>query len=943
MDTVMSMPRPEDPIAMQRLVDAQQLLNGRIVGEDECEQAIELLEGLGAPKDDGGWDYFPAFLTLGSLYASGFEPVLDRDPLKAVQYIVRFLLDERSNTIDASVLQDATMQLGGLVKDADLTNTEWEQLESISSGKGAGQVASVAAWARFASMERMKQDEHKKESAEKQQRRLEQEARKQAMITDMKKIYDETMPRVEEARRQGNDAYRQGNLPGNKDYARYMIQAVEKYDLAASMISSCISKCSLLEEEVVEMKNQRGVLHSNAAQTQLVLENWEQAAKHARKALEDDPENNKSCYRLAKALVELKDWEAAAQATDTALVKIGTAENVAQQRYDLWALADIVHKNLPTWKWTLAQPKIRDAKHTEDYEKRIVGAWTYHGGNFFIKLEPTGALIFQEDTFKVDLIQKSMLAWSGEFELISGMKINLKYEPGADQIETEMIPPDDDDLDEEKKKYKGPMKFWATRVGPMPTPQKEETEKDDDNIIQDWIEEVKGKDERPEAPRAEVPAKPAPVAPPAPEIKAPHELWLSGHSGKHDKLNGRYLLLKGELQNCRPVYRKDCESDLFLWYRGGNWGVTESLNNSSFSAPFLSRCADSNGRAMHPLEVSRQLWHVRAGRGKEDADRQVMISDRENDVAAQQSSSEKPDPQEQHSTNGEGAPPPVVVLSGRVGKGSELNGRYELSSQVLNGRPVYDHEIEQLRLFYANGFWAVGPRNFESSRPPANLARCKSDASHPLRVFAFWEFLQREDDQGHMVTLNTRVYAIDRSVVASDPESVPNDSLEVSNAAYSDPISGSGKISEITEVACKSAVEIMESSSGKGGYPVTDGKFLSNANDATPAPKEVNDIRTIDSMESTDSISISKESVSWVLSSSAEMEGDQVKAQVTVKEGVNGSDLSLDVAASVLRVAHGKEVLEIALPVPVDSTAVPAAKWSKKTRTLTTRLEIQRG
>jgi tetratricopeptide (TPR) repeat protein len=915
MDTVMSMPRPEDPIALQQLVDAQQLLNGRIVGDDECEQAIELLEGLGASKDDGGWDYFPAFLTLGSLYGSGFEPVLERDPLKAVHHILRFLLDDRAHTIDAGILQDASMQLGALVKDADLTAKEWDQLDSISSGNGAGQVASVAAWARFASMERTKQDENKKESAEKQQRRLEQEARKQTMITGMKKIYADTMPRVEEARRQGNDAYRQGNLPGNADYRRYMTQAAEKYDLAASMISSCISKCLLLEEESVEMKNQRGVLHSNAAQTQIVLENWEQAANHARKALEDDPENSKSQYRLAKALVELNDWEAAAQATDTALVKIGTAENVAQQRYDLWALADIVHKNLPTWKWTLAQPKVREAKYTQDYEKRIVGAWKYHGGQYFIKLEPTGALIFQEDTFKVDLIQQSMLAWSGEFELISGMKINLRYEPGADQIETQMIPPEEElALDENQKspdQYKGPMKFWASRVGPMPTEQKkEEEEKENENIIQDWIEEVKVKEPRPKPAPVAAQATPLPATPPPPDIKAPQELWLLGHSGKHDKINGRYVLLEGELQNSRPVYRKDCESELFLWYRGGNWGVTESLNNSSFSAPFLSRCADSNGRAMHPLEMSRQLWHVRAGRGKEDADRQVMVSDRDssNDATGQKSISETSLPKDhQHNSQVENEPPPVVVLSGRVGKGSEVNGRYELSSQFLNGRPVYDHEIEQLRLFHANGFWAVGARNFESTRPPANLARCQSDASHPLRICAFWEFLQREDDQGHMVSLNTRVYAVDRSVVARDSESVPE---------------GSPEVAEVPAAECRPVAEIVQRSSDNGGYPAKDSESIANSIFAAPSAKE---------------------SLSWVLSSSAEMEGDQVKAQVTVKEGVNGSDLSLDVAACVLRIAHGKEVLELALPVPVDSTAVPSAKWSKKTRTLTTRLEIQRG
>merc|ERR1719262_1417129 len=102
----------------------------------------------------------------------------------------------------------------------------------------------------------MKQDENKKESAEKQQRRLEQEARKQAMITEMKKVYEDTMPRVEEARRQGNDAYRSGNLPGNADYRRYMIQAAEKYRLAADMISTCLPKIPLLEQEVIEMKHQ---------------------------------------------------------------------------------------------------------------------------------------------------------------------------------------------------------------------------------------------------------------------------------------------------------------------------------------------------------------------------------------------------------------------------------------------------------------------------------------------------------------------------------------------------------------------------------------------------------------------------------------------------------------------------------------------------------------
>ena len=38
----------------------------------------------------------------------------------------------------------------------------------------------------------------------------------------------------------------------------------------------------------------------------------------------------------------------------------------------------------------------------DDYEKRIVGWWEYPGSKFEIRLEPWGALIFQEDTVKVD-------------------------------------------------------------------------------------------------------------------------------------------------------------------------------------------------------------------------------------------------------------------------------------------------------------------------------------------------------------------------------------------------------------------------------------------------------------------------------------------------------------------------------------------------------------
>jgi len=301
-----------------------------------------------------------------------------------------------------------------------------------------------------------------------------------------------------------------------------------------------------------------------------------------------------------------------------------------------------------------------------------------------------------------------------------------------------------------------------------------------------------------------------------------------------------------------------------------------------------------------------------------------------NDVVAENSisNSSAPNQNKEEWSQGEGAPPPVVVVSGRVGKCSEVNGRYELSKQESDGRPVYDHELEQLRLYHINGHWAVGPRN-ESSRREANLARCRSDASHPLRICAFWEFIDREDDKGHMVTMETRVYAMDRSVRVTDPDSVPDvKPAEARSAA------GPAAPASVAEHAASA------SGSSKGGYPAS--KPIS-AQNAAPSSNKVDETNADVPAEAINGGPTSKEPLSWLLHSSAEIEGDKVKAQVTVKDGIDGADLSLDVASCVLRVAHGKEILELALPVPVDSAAVPAAKWSKKTRTLTTRLEIQRG
>merc|ERR1719265_1413153 len=109
-----------------------------------------------------------------------------------------------------------------------------------------------------------------------------------------------------------------------------------------------------------------------------------------------------------------------------------------------------------------------------------------------------------------------MRSWSGEFELISGMKINLAYDPGADQIETEMIPPEELTMDEKQNpmgQYQGPMKFWATRVGPAPGTQLEDDDKENAEVPQEVAREIPKK-----APIVVEQTKEHPPAPPPPQI-----------------------------------------------------------------------------------------------------------------------------------------------------------------------------------------------------------------------------------------------------------------------------------------------------------------------------------------------------------------------------------------------------------------------------------------
>ena len=77
---------------------------------------------------------------------------------------------------------------------------------------------------------------------------------------------------------------------------------------------------------------------------------------------------------------------------------------------------------------------------------------------------------------KIELMQKSKLRWRGEVEMISGMVLNLSYEPGSDVVVLEFIPPPDMP---EKDQWSGPRRFTATRKAPATEAKEEQKPKEE--------------------------------------------------------------------------------------------------------------------------------------------------------------------------------------------------------------------------------------------------------------------------------------------------------------------------------------------------------------------------------------------------------------------------------------------------------------------------------
>jgi hypothetical protein len=909
MELVNRLPKPEDPEGIRLLDQARQIFFAKFVDEDDIKNAENILQELALPKSEGGFDYFPAYLTLASLYGAGFEPGIPRNEAKAAQHYLKVLSDERVfKELDVSVLEEAAIQFSALVKgdvNAGLGQEELSTLELIV-GRASVVGGGVASWLHIALTELQRNVFEAQEDPEARKLRLEREAArnaaKTAEVSRQRTLSSNALARAEDLKEEGNDACRQGQLPGNIQAKQYLDNAVELYGAAATLLTETLPQLTFVPEEAAILKEQRSILYSNMAQVSIGLKDWTQVRQYAKSALEDSPGSSKAQYRLAKAHTELEDWQAAAKAIDGALSSLANSGGTEAQAMclEFWKLAEQVSKALPEWRWSCARPKVASS---EDFEKRIVGKWMYGVGEakscYEIKLEPWGALFFMEGDLKIDLLRKSKLRWRGEYEMISGMVLHISYEPGADVVITEFEVPQD--IPEEQR-WQGPTRFTGHRVqqnpGKAAEPEEPPAGAASNTSTEGYPDNSTGV---PTAAEAEAAAEAAKAAAAEAELAAallasPTVLWLSGDP----RIVGKYERKHGLVENNCPVYRRaEPDSALFLWFRGGNWGVTERLHASSFAAPFLARFADLAGTSRNPLDVRRPRWFALTGRGREDIASGIELTP---DSAAAPSVTP---PSTAPSTNGFGttaaddsnrkdeaaAFPAAVELRGRSGNNASVNGCYRRHhAATWGGKPVYWQDSEDsktpLAMFYNHGFWVIAP---ELQSFPRAVARRSSHGSPPpgRQSSPPWEILSGKDVQDKLVTVETRTYTPDRAVWVSSCSEAPSADLN----------SGS-------TVTPKSSPAVV-----------------------TKTPHNVVDVAS---------------TPSWVRAASVELIAEEVLVLVTTHDGIAGQP-ELDVSPKLLKVSLPDRlavVLELPLPAAVDIDSSPVPRWSAKTKTLRVRLAL---
>ena len=86
---------------------------------------------------------------------------------------------------------------------------------------------------------------------------------REAQRQEQQQRANEALQMAEELRLQGNDAFRQGQLPGNAASKQHLLQAVELYAEAIRTLSKCLETgLAMVPEQAAELAKQRGLLRS---------------------------------------------------------------------------------------------------------------------------------------------------------------------------------------------------------------------------------------------------------------------------------------------------------------------------------------------------------------------------------------------------------------------------------------------------------------------------------------------------------------------------------------------------------------------------------------------------------------------------------------------------------------------------------------------------------
>jgi hypothetical protein len=234
---------------------------------------------------------------------------------------------------------------------------------------------------------------------------------------------------------------------------------------------------------------------------------------------------------------------------------------------------------------------------------------------------------------------------------------------------------------------------------------------------------------------------------------------------------------------------------------------------------------------------------------------------------------------------------------------------------------VYSKEAEDADgqtfwLFFGNGRWLLAE---DVCSLPRAIARSPESTVHPVAV-GTWEFLCNETVQGNMVSMQTRTYVVDRSVVLRVPSSLlasgDRGGLPVASLLASEQSATAEKAVAQREAELEAAAVLQKSSCDLAAQEATAAKTF-----AAPAPALPD----------------------WVEGASAEVTGSEVHATVVARESVRVDlqSLNLDAGPRSLKIElSGHTVLELALPALVDVQSYPVARWSEKKRTLKVRLAL---